>query len=245
MADVPDPGAVPPKPAPAPINFPPPKPNPAHKNLVLRRRRGLTHSPFEVSDTSLAARESIRAVVEATRAPFMGGHPPLDRSQASELEKSLRQLEASLAERERIATEVEMKLADREREMAEMEALLVAREQLHVATRKSGPAKVGISKEEQEAVEKLRDELERQEATIKEERQALKERQEFLDEAETKLFEKVQAQQEKETELEQREEDLRARTRELREKIAKIDPAAAATLQAEDAKAKKHDEFND
>src|SRR5689334_16504194 len=101
MADVPDPGAVPPKPAPAPITFPPPKPPPAHKNLVLRRRRGLTHSPFEVSETSVAARETIRAVVEATRAPFMGGHPPLTQSQASDLERSLRQLEAALAERER------------------------------------------------------------------------------------------------------------------------------------------------
>jgi chromosome segregation ATPase len=214
---------------------------------VLRRRRGLTHSPFEVSETSVAARETIRAVVEATRSPFsVGGRPPIDKLKAAELERSLRQLEAALAERERIVADLEIKLADREREMAETEALLIAREQLLAATRREAPVKTGLSKEEQVAMEKLRAELERQEQTLKEERQGLREREQFLDESETKLFEKVQAQQEKETELEQREEDLRTRTREFREKLAAIDPAAAAALAAETeaAKRKAADEFN-
>ncbi|HNC24531.1 MAG TPA: hypothetical protein PLU52_10010, partial [Opitutaceae bacterium] len=68
------------------------------KPLVLRRRRGLTHSPFEISEASTAARETIRAVVAATRSPFPGGSgQPLDSARATELERSLRTLEASLA----------------------------------------------------------------------------------------------------------------------------------------------------
>jgi chromosome segregation ATPase len=223
-------------------------PSSAPKPLVLRRRRGLTHSPFEVSETASAARETIRAVVEATRSPF-SGRPPLGRAQASELERSLRQLEASLAERERTVADLEVRLADRERELAETEALLIAREQLLAASRKAAPAKAMVSKEEQAALEKLRAELERQETVLKEERQGMREREQFLDDSETKLFEKVQAQQEKETELEQREEDLRNRIKEFKEKMAAVDPAAAAALKAEakQAQAVKNaqDEFNE
>ena len=54
----------------------------------------------------------------------------------------------------------------------------------------------------------------------------------------------MQTQQEKETELEQREEDLRTRSREFREKVAAIDPQAAAALKDEPA-TKKPDEFNE
>ena len=239
MADAPVPGS-------GPIKFPAASSSGNPAPLVLRRRRGLTHSPFEVSETSSAARDTIRAVVEATRSPF-GGGPAFDKMQATDLERSLRQLEASLAERERVVADVEVKLSDRERDLAETEALLIAREQLLAASRKAAPTKAGLSKEEQTALEQLRTELERQEAALKEERQALREREQFLDESETKLFEKVQAQQEKETELEQREEDLRTRSREFREKLAAIDPAAAAALklETETAKKKSNDEFNE
>lgn len=224
----------------APVKFPASNPADAPKPLVLRRRRGLTHSPFDASD---ATRESLRSVVEATRAPFPGGKPPLDKMAATDLERSLRQLEATLAERERVIADMEIKLSDRERDLAETEALLIAREQLLAASRKAEPTKVGMSKEEQTALESLRSELERQEAALKEERQALRDREKFLDESEGKLFEKVQAQQEKETELEQREEDLRNRMRDF----AKINPEAAAQLKAEALAAAKKaaDEFNE
>lgn len=235
MADASAPGS-------APIKFPASSAAGTPQPLVLRRRRGLTHSPFEVSETASAARETIRAVVEATRSPF-GGGPGFDKMQATDLERSLRQLEASLAERERVVADLEVKLSDRERDLAETEALLIAREQLLAASRKAEPTKVGLSKEEQSALEQLRSELERQENTLKEERQALREREQFLDESESKLFEKVQAQQEKETELEQREEDLRNRMRDF----AKVNPAAAEELkaQAEAARKKASDEFNE
>lgn len=106
-------------------------------------------------------------------------------------------------------SDAENKLGDRERELAEAEALLKARAQLIEAAHKSTPTDGAISKEQEEALHKLKSELDRQEQTIKEQRQALKEREEFLDQSETSLFEKMQAQQEKETELEQKAEDLK------------------------------------
>jgi hypothetical protein len=226
---------------PKPIQFPVAKPA-AAPSLTLRRRSAGARGPFEVSEASAAARESIKAIVSATRAPFPGGGPPA--SKVAELERTLRQLEIKLEERERVAADTEARLADRERDLAESEALLVAREKL-IAARKPGPVQAEISAEEKVALEHLRAELERQEATLKEAKQAVREREQFLDESETKLFEKVQAQQEKEIELEQREEDLRSRERRLREREAAADPQAAATLKAEDEAAKRRDEFKE
>ena len=62
---------------------------------------------------------------------------------------------------------------------------------------------------------KLKEELDRQEASLKEQRQALQEREDFLNQSEAALFEKMQAQQEKETELEQKEEDLKRLARQV------------------------------
>jgi hypothetical protein len=177
--------------------------------LSLRRRPVATRSPFAVSDASAAARETIKAVVSATRAPFGSAKP---NPQSAELERTLRQLELTLADRERSLEEHEARLADRERDLAEMEALLIAREKLVAASRKAVPAQAAVvTPEEKAALELLRAELERQEASLKEAKQSLREREQFLDESETKLFEKVQQQQEKEIELEQRAEDLAAR----------------------------------
>src|ERR1019366_6567122 len=102
---------------------------PAAPALSLRRRP-ITRSPFEVSEASAAARESIKAVVSATRSPFAGG---ATNAQAAELERTLRQLELTLAERERYLADNEARLADRERDLAEIEALLFAREKLAAA----------------------------------------------------------------------------------------------------------------
>ena len=175
--------------------------------LSLRRRPVGSRSPFAVSEVSAAARESIKAVMSATRAPFAGAPS----TQAAELERTLRQLELSLAEREHLIAEGEARLADRERDVAESEALLAAREKLVAASRKATAGPISVSPEEKAALEQLRSELEKQEAGLKEAKQAQREREQFLDESEAKLFEKVQAQQEKEIELEQRAEDLAAR----------------------------------
>jgi hypothetical protein len=211
----------------------------------LPRRRAPSHTPFSALDASVAARESIMAVVAETRSPFPGVASPAA-AKLLELERTLKQLEVSLVERERVLQEGESRLAEHERDLAEMEALLFARSQLLDASLKSGGAQgAPVSAEERAALERLRQELDRQEATIKEHRQALAERERFIDDSETKLFEKVQAQQEKEIELDQREEDLRALERRLREREAAHDPLVAAALVAEDERAKQRDEFNE
>jgi chromosome segregation ATPase len=199
-------------------------------NLSLRRR-GETPSPFAVSEASAKARESIRAIVSATRPP-VGVRSAAEDARAADLERSLRQLELKLVERERIVQDRETRLKEYERELAEAEALLAAREQLVAASRKSTP--VHVSPEEKTALEGLRAELERQEAALKESQESLRERERFLEESETRLFEKVQNQQEREIELDQREEDLKTSRRKFRVEEAAQDANAAAVLKAED-----------
>ena len=229
---------------PGPIKFPPPKPSDAATKLTLRRRRGAAAKPtHEIIDASTAARESINALFSASRTPF-AAKPP-EATKLLELERTLRQLELSLAERQRIIADTESRLAEKERDVAEMEALLLAREQLMAVTRKQPVALAEINPEAKQALDKIRAELDRQEIHIAEQKEFIREREKFLDESEEKLFEKVQAQQDKENELEQREEDLRARERRLREREAASDPQVAAALKAEEELAAKRDEFNE
>jgi hypothetical protein len=227
-------------PDPSNIRFPVKRAESSIGNLSLRRNRSAPASPFSVSEATAAARESIRAIVSATRPP-MGGRSAADDARVAELERSLRQLELKLVERERIVQEREARLKEYERELAEAEALLAAREQLVAASRKSTP--VHVSPEEKAALEVLRAELERQEAALKEAQSSLHEREQFMEESETRLFEKVQAQQEREIELDQREDDMKSRMRKHRESEAAEDPQAAAALQAEDAAAADSDEL--
>ena len=128
------------------------------------------------------------------------------------LEKALRALETKVAEREMALAEAENKLSERDRALAEMEALLVAREKVIDAMRKQPPVAgnaSSVNPAELEALGKLKEELDRQEASMKEQRQAIKEREEFLEQSEAALFEKMQSQQERETDLEQKAEDVR------------------------------------
>jgi hypothetical protein len=202
-------------------------------NLSLRRPRGSADSPFSVSAASAAARESIRSIVTATRPPI--GGRAMEDARIFELEKSLRQFELKLGERERIVQDREARLREIERELAEAEALLAAREQLVAASRKS--TSTHVSPEEKTALEGLRAELIRQEAALKDAQAAMYERERFMEESETRLFEKVQAQQEREIELDQKEEEMKVRLRKLKEGEAAVDPKASAALKAEDAEA--------
>src|SRR6187455_1943700 len=102
-------------PDPTPIKFPAANPS-APGSLSLRRRAALTRAPFAMSEAAAAARESIKALVSATRAPFGGVAP--ETVKVSELERTLRQLELTLAERERLIEENEARLADQERDLA-------------------------------------------------------------------------------------------------------------------------------
>lgn len=226
-----------------PTQFPKPRPRETTPPLVLRRRTAATGDAAGLLDASMAARESIYAIVSASQVPF-GSVSGLTVERLTELEYTLRQLERTLAERERAIADTEARLIERERDMAEVEALLIARKQLDLATQQPFAAGT-VSPGERAALDQLKAELARQEITLHEAKQAAREREAFLDESETRLFEKVQAQQDKENELEQREEDLRVRLRRVREQEAKFDPAVAAALAAEAEAEKKRDEFNE
>lgn len=176
---------------------------------MLPRRVSPLQRAQEASKATVEARKSIDAILSQSRAPW-GSSPGLSSTQVENLEKAIRALEAKVAERDAAVADAQAKLAERERELAEAEALLAAREKVLEVAKQAAPAPAGgLSKEEEEALAKLKAELDRQEASLKEQRQALKEREEFLDQSEAALFEKMQAQQEKETELEQKEEDVK------------------------------------
>ncbi|MBX3735443.1 MAG: hypothetical protein KF715_02035 [Candidatus Didemnitutus sp.] len=216
-----------PPPFPKPPSFAPPPgvitPKPASggaKPLVLPRRASpLLRAQEAAAATSAAtveARKSIDAILAQSRTPWGGETPQLSGTQVDELQKAIRALEAKLAERDLAVNEAQAKLAERERELAEAEALLAARERVVEAARKqtttAGPA---VSGEQVEAMRKLKEELDRQEAAVKEQREALREREEFLEQSEARLFSKMQEQQEKETELEQLADDLKRKARQL------------------------------
>jgi len=209
--------APPPKPAGPGASFPAPggvkfPAKPAGiKPLVLPRRLSPLQRAQEASQATAEARRSIDAIMSQSRAPWGEGKTALSSSQVEGLEKALRVLETKVAEREMALAEAENKLAERDRALAETEALLQAREKVIEAMRKQSAETAGavVNPEEMEALKKLKEELDRQEASMKEQRQAIKEREEFLEQSESALFEKMQSQQEKETELEQKSEDLK------------------------------------
>lgn len=72
-----------------------------------------TRSSLAVSDASAEARRPIENIVTVTRAPWGGQVTAISSDQAVELEKSLRQLDAKLAERGRNSEELEVRLAER------------------------------------------------------------------------------------------------------------------------------------
>jgi len=221
---------------------------PAPPLLALPRRsspsvRAATRSPFALVDASQEARRQIAQVVAMIRAADAAGDG-LGNHRSAELMSSLEQFEARLAERELALDERDFKNADRQRELAESEALLAAREELLAARSKLKHPRPALSTEEKVAIQRLKEELDRQEALLLEGKEALRVREAFLEQSETKLFEKVQDHQEKETELEQREEELRAREQSLRVRESRLDPAMAAVLQAE-AAPRRFDEFNE
>lgn len=203
------PGPGPSFPPPGGVKFPAKPSGGGIKPLVLPRRASPLQRAQEASQATAAARKSIDAIMSSSRAPW-GGKATLSGSQVEELEKALRALEAKVGEREMALAEAENKLAERDRALAETEALLQAREKVIDAMRKQpGPDAGAVNPAEMEALGKLKEELDRQEANIKEQRQSLQEREDFLNQSEAALFEKMQAQQEKETELEQKAEDLK------------------------------------
>src|SRR6185369_17636557 len=98
-----------PDPTPTPIKFPAANPS-APGALSLRRRAALTRAPFAVAEATAAARESIKAIVSAATRPPFGNAAGADSLKLTDLERTLRQLELTLAERERLIDENEARL---------------------------------------------------------------------------------------------------------------------------------------
>jgi len=190
---------------------------PSGPSLVLPRRAypsiRAPRESADLRDATLAdARRQIAEILALIQASDEKETPgTIINSQNEEMARSLQQLELKLGEREQLANEREFRVAERERDLAEAEALVQHREALLTASKKTAPARPGLSEEERFALVNLKAELDRQEELLRESREALREREKFVEESESRLFEKVQDQQEKETELEQLEEELKLR----------------------------------
>ncbi|WP_438482853.1 hypothetical protein [Oleiharenicola lentus] len=210
------------------VKFPPKGPAVGGlKPLVLPRRFNPLQRAQEATQATSAVRRTI-GELRQSQAPWGGNQSPMSTAQVDELEKTLRSLETKVGEQEMALADAQNKLADRDRALAEAEALLQAREKVIEAMRidqASNPpvgAAVAVSSAEVEALKKLKEELDRQEASLKEQRAAIKEREIFIEQSEASLFEKMQAQQEKETELEQKSEDVKRAM--LRAGLIKAEP---------------------
>lgn len=167
-----------------------------------------------------------------------------ERARIRELEAALRQRDQEQNAREAALEGLQGRLVEPEREITELENLLLAREKVLMVQRKAPTMPpFAASAAETSALEKLRAQLDIQEAAVQEARAALKERERFIEQSETTLMDKVTAQQEHETFLNQREENVRRTEIDLRRRFAEIDPAAAAEIEAE--RIKQRDEFNE
>ena len=219
-----------------------------------RRHPGNPEEPLTGGLVSLAytdAPPEVQRKIEHrlnSRSPFPGvsapANNPAESARLSEQDKAQRLREQELDAREEALVELQVRLSEHKREMAELENLLLARERVLMAQRR-GPTMppFAASAIERTALEKLRATLDDQESALAEAKAALKEREIFVEKSEATLLEKVAAQQEHEIMLEQRTEDLHRAEQDLRKRLAKIDPALAAEIEAEQKK--KRDEFNE
>lgn len=244
----------PPPPRPPLGGLPPPRrPQPLS---LPRRPPGSSGTPPTGGLISLAyadAHPDVQRRVEErinSRSPFpnsvvqSASSTAAERARLLEMDRAQRIREQELDERERALEDLQARLGEREREIAELENLLLARERVLMAQRKAPTLPpFAANAEETSALEKLRATLDAQEASISEARAALREREIFIEQSETTLLNKVAAQQEHEIMLEQRYEDLRRAEHDLRQRLAQIDPSAAAELEAE--RKRQRDEFNE
>ena len=188
--------------------LPPPERKP-HRRLVLHTERERS------ARSSIEARQRINDFAKRAHPGVGSEFDPSHEFSIGALEKSLRDLESSLFEREQNVQEREVRLLERERNLWESEALLYAREELLEAREarldlKTSASTIG-SAEELEALERLRDEVARQQESLKEQKIELKDREQFIENSENTLLDKSMQQQEEECRLEQMTEDLKAR----------------------------------
>ena len=77
--------------------------------LSLRKK---SRSPFEKTESVAQARETIQEIVLITRAPWGENQAVISAEKSAELERTLRDLESQLEERERYNEDLEIKLAE-------------------------------------------------------------------------------------------------------------------------------------
>ena len=112
-------------------------------------------------------------------------------------------------------------------DLFESESVVKAREKVEEASSQdASTGKTELSADAQEALERLKAELDSQKEAIKEAKAMFIEREEFLETSENTLFEKVMAQQERETELEQLSDDLDQREKALNEREKALETSA-------------------
>ncbi len=179
-------------------------PPPPKRNLSLRNTLS-----NQVKST-LRTRETIDALVQKSRSPFIEERPP-EQQELEELETAMRELEERLYEREKNADFKEASLAEKERELWELEALLTAKEQLLEAqlNQSNNPEGHRFTEQESQALRSLKTELAEQEAHLREARKLIQEREAFIEESEKMLMDKFLEHQVRESELEHREEVLK------------------------------------
>jgi len=190
------------------IKLPPPKRRPARR---LSLHTSANRTPFDSSQ----AQQQIDHFVKSARPADGNKANPAYEFNFGVLEKSLRELEQSLFEREEAVAAREADMTEQERTLWESEALLHAREELVRArerTRSVRPhVETAVNPEEREALERLGEEVARQQASLEREKAELKAREQFVEDSENTLFEKTMQQQEEESRLEQMAEDIKAR----------------------------------
>jgi len=212
-----DEGALPPKlndqlppnyvPAPAPPSTASNASN-AKKAISLRDR---IHSRKAIVSES---HNTIKDIVRKTRTPW-GGEVPLGKDDISQLEKALAKVQRELQDREMLLEQALTKLDNREHDLKRMEDLLAAKEKV-LAESSVKPTGETASPQQLQAMQRLKEEIDRRELELKEMQVAITERETFLEESENTLFDKMQSQQERETELDQREAELQAREAKLK-----------------------------
>lgn len=124
-----------------------------------------------------------------------------------ENEAYLLEVQAEIIRREDTLCEKEMQLKNFERELNEKEALLEARSKVLELSTHSKPGTVAHNDVAQDALNKLKAELDTQEAALKEAREALQEREHYIEECENTLVQKTTELTEREAMIEQLEEE--------------------------------------
>lgn len=211
-----------------PAPAPPPRMD-TRKRLQLRLE--LNHPTQFVRRSESEIKDLVRKTLDSEKAP---GGELTARTEAFELETSLRIFQRELAQKERelrdkeLAIEETLQLINRRATALAEARRLIAKQKiayesgLNAASAAATDSTSGA--DNLRALKELQLKIEQQTRTLDEGKEWLHEREAFIEESEKILFDKMQAQQERETELDQREEALAERAARLKRIEAELAP---------------------